>query len=75
MSQYQVKGQRLTLALEPIGSMFTVGTAGQYDVTEVASDGDGFFVVAAGDDVSGSAAGLASLTPARFSIPAGSPFQ
>ncbi len=57
VSQYQVKGQRLTPALDPIGSMFTVGTAGQYDVTEVASDGDGFFVVAAGDDVSGSVRG------------------
>lgn len=58
LSQYQVKGQRISASLDPIGSLITFGYAGQYDVTKVASNGDQFFVVAAGNSVYSSAHGI-----------------
>src|SRR5262249_13575821 len=49
--------QLLTPALDPIGSVFTVAAAGQYDATRVASDGNNFFVAWAGDSVFSAARG------------------
>jgi hypothetical protein len=51
VSQYNIRGQLLTPALDKIGSVFTISTAGQYDETRVASDGNNFFVVWAGNSV------------------------